>query len=60
MKTVKLMNLYTNEIVICENYKNVEIDSGISFVKVYEERKPDRKYWVNKEAFKILEVDRPS
>jgi hypothetical protein len=54
IEKVKMKNLYTGDIVICENPDHVEKDGDISFVKVYEEHKPDRKYWVNKESFKIL------
>lgn len=56
VKVIKLKNLYTNDIVLCENYDKIEQDDGINFIKVYEEQKPDRKYWVNRESFKVLKV----
>lgn len=55
VKVIKLKNLYTNDIVLCENYDKIEKDDGINFIKVYEEQKPDRKYWVNKESFRVLQ-----
>jgi len=54
-ETVKLKNMYSGDVVLCDNLDHVEQDDGINFIKVYEEQKPDRKYWVNKESFRVLQ-----
>jgi len=51
MKTVKLKNIYTGEIVYCENLKEEIVDAGYVFIKVYKPELPERKYLVNKNAF---------
>ncbi len=56
VKVIKLKNLYTNDVVLCENYDKVEKEDGINFVEVFEESKPERKFWVNRDSFAILKV----
>ena len=54
MKTVKLKNLYTKEIVFTENYDDVIQNGETEFIYVYKEENPNRKYLANRKAFEIL------
>lgn len=55
MKPVKMKNLYNGEVVVCEDLEKItRTESGINFVTVYKEEKPERTFLVNREAFKIL------
>ena len=55
MKPVKMKNLYNGEVVVCEDLEKItRTESGINFVTVYKEEKPERTFLVNREAYKIL------
>jgi hypothetical protein len=54
VKVTKLKNKYTNEIVLCNDINKVDNDGKYSFIEVYNETNPNRKFLVNKESFTIL------
>ena len=47
----KLRNLYTGEIVCTSNLFEKRVDSEHTFIQVYTEINPKRKYFVNGAAF---------
>jgi hypothetical protein len=53
-KIVMLKNLYTGEIVHTEKYQDVDSVKGVEFIMVYKPENPERKYYVNREAFAIV------
>lgn len=50
----KLENIFSGDIVYCEDIKNVKEIDGISFIQVFKEENHNRKFLVNRSAFKIL------
>jgi hypothetical protein len=52
---VRLKNKYTNDIVFTKNIKDVYTQGGMDFIRVYNEKNPERTYLANKEAFEILD-----
>jgi hypothetical protein len=50
-KLTKLKNIYTGEIVITSNLYEKRVDSTMTFIQVYTEQNPQRKYFVNGSAF---------
>jgi hypothetical protein len=52
---VRLKNKYTNDIVFTKNLKDVYTQGGMDFIRVYNEKNPERTYLANKEAFEILD-----
>jgi len=54
MKILQLRNVYTGEVVLCEDINDVIEGNGISFIRVFREEYPHRTFLVNKEAFKVL------
>jgi hypothetical protein len=50
-KLTKLKNIYTGEIVITSNLYEKRSDSTMTFIQVYAEQNPQRKYFVNGAAF---------
>lgn len=50
-KIVKLKNIYTGEVVCTSNLFEKRVDSTMTFIQVYVESNPDRKYLVNGAAF---------
>lgn len=50
-KVVKLKNRYTGEIVYTKDLNDVSFSDGIVFLKVYNDKQPNRIYLANKEAF---------
>ena len=50
-KITKLKNIYTGEIVCTSNLFEKRIDSNLTFIQVYKEENPARKYLVNGAAF---------
>ena len=50
-KLTKLKNIYTGEIVITSNLYEKRVDSTMTFIQVYTEQNPQRKYFVNGAAF---------
>ena len=50
-KLTKLKNIYTGEVVITSNLYEKRVDSTMTFIKVYTEQNPQRKYFVNGAAF---------
>lgn len=54
MKLLRLKNVYTGEVVICEDINDVTEGNGIVFIRVFKEEYPHRTFLVNKEAFKVL------
>jgi hypothetical protein len=53
-KVFVLKNLYTGEVVHTENFKEVSKVGEYNMISVYKPENPERKYLVNREAFKIL------
>lgn len=54
MKTVRMKNIYTGEIVFCKDLnETTEADNKV-FVRVFKEENPQRFFLVNREAFTIL------
>ncbi len=51
---LQLKNLYTGDVVLCQDYNDYQMKDNIPFIKVYNKEKPDRVYLVNREAFKII------
>ena len=54
-KIIKLKNRYNNDIVYTKNYNDVVVEKGMTFIRVFDERNPERIYLVNKDAFLILD-----
>ena len=54
MKLLRLRNVYTGEVVVCEDINDVVEGNGINFITVFREEYPHRTFLVNKEAFKVL------
>ena len=52
-KIVKLKNLYTGEIVLTDSYNETRSENGLDFIKVFKPENPERKYFVNRAAFKF-------
>jgi hypothetical protein len=50
-KVTRLKNIYTGEIVITSNLFEKRVDSTMTFIQVYTETNPQRKYFVNGAAF---------
>ena len=50
-KLTKLKNIYTGEVVITSNLYEKRVDSTMTFIQVYTEQNPQRKYFVNAAAF---------
>jgi hypothetical protein len=50
-KLTKLKNIYTGEVVITSNLCEKRVDSTMTFIQVYTEQNPQRKYFVNGAAF---------
>lgn len=48
IKPVRLKNLRTNEIFICEDYSNIKVIDGVEFVQVHKEDN-QRMFLMNKE-----------
>jgi hypothetical protein len=55
MKTVKLKNIYTGEIVYCKDMNETSEGGGLTFIKVFKEDNVQRTFLVNREAFNILD-----
>lgn len=53
MKLLKLKNVYTGEIVLCEDLRDITEGDGKIFVKVFKEENPNRTFLVNREAFTV-------
>lgn len=54
MKLLRLKNVYTGEIVVCQDINDVTEGNGTVFIRVFKEEYPHRTFLVNKEAFKLL------
>ena len=50
-KITQLRNIYTGEIVKTSNLFEKRIDGSMTFIQVFTDQNPDRKYFVNIEAF---------
>ena len=53
-KIVRLKNQYTGDIVCTKSYDTVEEQGGMKFIRVYNEKNPERTYMANREAFEII------
>jgi hypothetical protein len=51
---VRLKNKYTGDIVYTKSYDTVDEQGGMKFIRVYNEKNPERTYMANKEAFEVL------
>jgi hypothetical protein len=54
-KFVRLKNKYTNDIVFTKDLEDVYTQGGMDFIRVYNEKNPERTYLANKAAFDILD-----
>ena len=54
MELLKLKNVYTGEIVLCKDLKDITEGDGKVVVKVFKEENPNRTFLVNREAFTVL------
>lgn len=54
-KIDKLKNIYTGEIVYTSNLCEKRVDANMTFIQVWKEENPQRKYFVNDEAFEKLD-----
>ena len=50
-KITQLKNIYTGEVVLTSNLFEKRVDSNLTFIQVYTEQNPQRKYFVNGAAF---------
>ena len=50
-KFVKLKNMFTNEIVYTDPASSKRVEDDMTFILVFKDTDPGRKYWVNEEAF---------
>lgn len=50
----KLENIFSGDIVYCEDIKEIKEIDGISFIRVFKEENYNRKFLVNRSAFKLL------
>jgi hypothetical protein len=50
----KLKNIYTGETVVTSNLYEKRIEGPMTFIQVFTEQNPQRKYFVNLEAFKKI------
>ena len=50
-KFVRLKNLFTNEIVYTDPASLKRVEGDMTFILVFKETDPGRKYWVNEGAF---------
>ena len=55
-KPVRLKNIRTNEIVICEDYNNIKVIDGVEFVQVHKEGNP-RTFLMNKEPLVKIKTE---
>jgi hypothetical protein len=55
-KKVRLKNKYSQEIVFCDDYNDInrEVARDMDFIRVYTEKDPRRTYLANRQAFDIL------
>lgn len=53
-RTVRLQNIYNGDVVFTDDYENVKETDGIKFIQAYTENNINRKFLVNRDAFKIL------
>ena len=51
---VRLKNRYTGDIVFTKAYDKVEEQGGMKFIRVYNEKSPERTYMANRDAFEVL------
>ena len=54
MKLIKLKNIYTGEIVYCNDINETSEGGGLTFIRVFKEDNQQRTFLVNREAFRIL------
>ena len=50
-KITKMKNIYTGEVVQTSNLFEKRIDGNMTFIQVFTEQNPQRKYFVNRDAF---------
>lgn len=50
----KLKNLFSGDIVYCDNLKEIQKNDNIEFIKVYRQENPQRTFLVNKDAFILM------
>lgn len=53
-KITQLRNIYTGEVVKTSNLFEKRIEGHMTFIQVFTEENPDRKYFVNQEAFVMM------
>lgn len=53
-KIVKLKNRYTGDFVYTKSYNTFEETGGMKFIRVYDEKNPQRTYMANRDAFEVI------
>lgn len=51
---IRLRNKYTNDIVFTKAYNEVYKQGGMNFIRVYNEKNPERTYVANRDAFEVI------
>ena len=50
IKPVRLKNILSNEIWICEDYTKTRTVDGVDFIQVHRESNVQATYWINKHS----------
>lgn len=53
-RTMRLQNIYNGDVVFTDDYENVKETDGIKFIQAYSAENINRKFLVNRDAFKVL------
>lgn len=53
-KKVRLKNRYTGDIVFTKEYEQVYRQGDMDFIRVYNEKNPERTYMANRDAFEVI------
>lgn len=51
---MRLQNIYNGDVVFTDDYENVKETDGIKFIQAYSAENINRKFLVNRDAFKVL------
>jgi hypothetical protein len=51
---VRLKNRYTGDFVFTKEYDNIYEQGGMKFIRVYNEKNPERTYMANRDAFEVV------
>jgi hypothetical protein len=54
-KLIKLRNRYNNEMVFTRDYHDIVTENDIKFIRVFDEKNPQRTFLVNRDSFTIVD-----